>query len=423
MADIHKHDVVVIGGGPAGIAAATCAAEGGASTLLVDDNPRLGGQVWRSSQSADLPTERGRWIERFKASGCRTLSGTRIVDRLESNLLLADNDEGVRLLEFSKLILATGARELLLPFPGWTLPNVFAAGGLQALVKGGVPVEGKRIVVVGTGPLLLAVASYLRKHRANVLLIAEQASFLRVVNFGTCLLSSPAKLSQALNMALALRGVKFRFGCWPIAARGDEILREVELQSVAGTFTIPCDYLACGYGLVPNLELPLLLGCEVVNGFVAVDEFQQTSIAGIYCAGEPTGIGGVDAALCEGQIAGLAATGRDRQARTLRGARTQAKRFERRLSSTFAIRPELRELCDAGTLVCRCEDVSYGRLQRMTSWREAKLQTRCGMGACQGRTCGAAAEFLFGWHASNTRPPVFPARVETLAMQIAVSQK
>ena len=423
MIDIRHHEVVVIGGGPAGIAAATCAAENGASTVLVDDNLRPGGQIWRSSLESDLPNEARDWLDRFNASGCKLFCGTRIVDRVGPNLLLAESEQGAELVEFSQLILATGARERLLPFPGWTLPNVFAVGGLQALVKGGAPIDGKRVVLAGTGPLLIAVAGYLKKHGANILLIAEQTPWSRLLNFGARLWSSPAKLSQAWGLAVELAGVKFNSSCWPVAARGDEVVREVEFQNPSGKFSVSCDYFACGFGLVPNLELPRLLGCEIVNGFVAVDDWQQASIAGIYCAGEPSGIGGVESALCEGQIAGLAATGHKEEARTLFRAQAKAKQIEQRLASAFALRSELRELCADDTLVCRCEDVSFSRLQRMTNWREAKLQTRCGMGACQGRICGAAAEYLFDWEATNTRPPVFPARVETLAAEIVASQE
>jgi len=421
MSNGHQCDVLVIGGGPAGIAAATCAAESGASTLLVDDNPRLGGQIWRSTAANDIPGQARRWLNKFKASGCRALCDVHIVDCIGDKVLRGESGRGIQTFMYSKLVLATGARERLLPFPGWTLPNVFAAGGLQALVKGGAPIQRKRVVVAGTGPLLLAVASYLKRRGAKILCVAEQAPWERVAHFGVGLWSRPTKLLQAAAMGAALGAVDFKAGCWPVAARGDGVLREVDFHGSGGRFTLACDYLACGFGLVPNLELPRLLGSEVVNGFVAVDEWQQTSIAGVYCAGEPTGIGGVDSALAEGHIAGLAAAGRRHQARSFFRSRATAREFEEVLSATFRLRPELRSLCGGDTLVCRCEDVRFDRLRQMTGWREAKLQTRCGMGSCQGRTCGTAAEFLFGWDAVHTRPPVFPARVETLAADTVAS--
>jgi NADPH-dependent 2,4-dienoyl-CoA reductase/sulfur reductase-like enzyme len=169
--DRQQHfDVLVIGGGPAGIAAAARAAESGARVGIVDDNPRLGGQIWRGG-SEDKTSEASRWIERLHASGASILAGFRVVHQPEAGVLLAENLDRACELSYKKLILATGARERFLPFPGWTLPNVMGAGGLQAMVKGGLPIRGKRVVVAGTGPLLLAVAATLRKLGAEVVMI------------------------------------------------------------------------------------------------------------------------------------------------------------------------------------------------------------------------------------------------------------
>lgn len=416
-------DVVVVGGGPAGMAAAACAAESGARTALFDDNPRLGGQIWRASVDGLTGGDSRSWQLRVQRSAAQIFAGVQIVDCPERGLLIGESDTDSFPIRYSRLILATGARERLLPFPGWTLPNICGAGGLQSLVKSGLDIRGKRVAVAGTGPLLLAIASYLRQHGAEVAIIAEQTSSVKLARFALSLCASPAKLRQAWSLRRELSRIPFRTGCWPVAARGDDALKEVQFQSVRGRFIISCDYLAYGFGLVPNVELPRLLGCDVQDGFVVVDEWQQTSVDGIYCAGEPTGIGGVDAAICEGQIAGLTAAGRAQEARKLFSERARGKRFEELLRSTFELRPELRSLCDAATVVCRCEDVVFRHLEGMRSWREAKLHTRCGMGACQGRTCGTSTEFLFGWQAVHTRPPVFPTRVETLAGEPASSEK
>jgi NADPH-dependent 2,4-dienoyl-CoA reductase/sulfur reductase-like enzyme len=166
---------------------------------------------------------------------------------------------------------------------------------------------------------------------------------------------------------------------------------------------------------VPNTEIQQLLGCQLNNGYVHVNELQETTVKDIFCAGEPTGIAGVESALIEGQIAGLAAIGRAADARKLFAARSKAQRFGRLLDRAFRLRPDLRAIPTASTIVCRCEDVSCSRLQPHTSWRTAKLQTRCGMGPCQGRVCGPATQFLFNWNPESVRPPIFPARVESLA--------
>ncbi|MGH9482786.1 MAG: FAD-dependent oxidoreductase, partial [Terriglobales bacterium] len=308
---------------------------------------------------------------------------------------------------YEKLMLATGARERFLPFPGWTLPHVLGAGGLQALAKGSLPLAGKRVVVAGAGPLLLAVAAYLRQHGAAVAAVCDQASWTALARFSLAL---PAKkLVQAAQLGRSLQGVPIWMNAWPVEARpgGVVIHRSGQFREIA------CDYLACGFHLVPNTELAALLGCATQRGAVVVDGDQQTTIAGIYCAGEPTGIGGVELALAQGEIAGLAAAGRAAPA-ALRLRREKLRRFALRLERVTSLRPELRRLPRPETLVCRCEDVPFARLQEHTAWRAAKLHTRCGMGPCQGRVCGPACEFLLGWQPDSVRPPIFPATLSAL---------
>jgi NADPH-dependent 2,4-dienoyl-CoA reductase/sulfur reductase-like enzyme len=175
-----------------------------------------------------------------------------------------------------------------------------------------------------------------------------------------------------------------------------------------------CDVLACGFGLVPNLDLPRLLGCETTAEGVVVDASQRTSRDGVFATGELCGIAGVEHALATGAIAGLAAAGRGTP-RSLAARRARETGFARRLARAFALRDELRSLARPDTTVCRCEDVSLGRLAVAGSAREAKLLTRAGMGACQGRVCGAALAFLRGFAPDSVRPPVVPVPVAVLA--------
>ena len=123
-----------------------------------------------------------------------------MVHQPEEGVLLAENLGGFCELKYGKLVLAPGARERFLPFPGWTLPNVMGAGGLQAMVKCGLPIRGKRVIVAGTGPLLLAVADYLRKHGAEIPVICEQACWRSLAKFGLALVSWPAKIVQGLSL-------------------------------------------------------------------------------------------------------------------------------------------------------------------------------------------------------------------------------
>jgi NADPH-dependent 2,4-dienoyl-CoA reductase/sulfur reductase-like enzyme len=313
------------------------------------------------------------------------------------------------------MVLATGARELFLPFPGWTLPNVLGAGGLQAMVKSGLPIAGRSVVVAGSGPLLLAVASFLKKKGAVVRSIAEQAPMGKLARFGAGLWSDPDKLQQAIGLRISLGGVPYRAGWWPVEALGDDSVRAVTLTNGRRTRTEPCDYLACGFGLVPNLELPTLLGCDLGPDGTVVDQWQRTTVPGVFCAGEAAGIGGLDSAWLEGKVAGLAAVGKLDGARYFFRDRDKARRFARRLERTFALRDELKRLARPETIVCRCEDVTAGALASRTSWVDAKLQTRCGMGPCQGRICGGAVRFLYGWPRGSVRPPIFPTAVANLA--------
>lgn len=411
----HVFDVLVVGGGPAGMAAAARAAECGVRVGVVDDNPALGGQIWRRGSENTQPEEAGKWQHLIQGRGVTVFCGKKIVHQPVPGVLLAEGASDLSELRYRNLVLATGARERFLPFPGWTLPNVMGAGGLQAMVKSGLPIRGKRVVVAGTGPLLLAVAAYLHLHGAEIPLVCEQVSWSSLTRFAMALVGQPGKIVQAIRLKKDMAGVPVAANSWPLAAHGQDALKRVTISRAGRPTTIECDYLACGFHLVPNTELAALLGCQLDSGCVRVDEFQRTTVSGIFCTGEPTGIGGVELSLIEGQIAGFAAGGRPAEAQKLFAARRKLQSFARSLNHAFRLRDELRKLASDDTIVCRCEDVRHSQLREHSSWRAAKLYTRCGMGPCQGRICGPATEFLFQWKPDSVRPPIFPARVESLA--------
>src|SRR3954471_5045967 len=321
-----QFDVLVVGGGPAGLAAASSAAEHGVRVGLVDDNPALGGQIWRQGIAGVNP-EAESWIRKLHSTGVEMICDARVFDHPSPNLLLAEVQDDLLELRYRKLILATGARERFLPFPGWTLPNVMGAGGLQALVKSGYSIRGKKVVVAGTGPLLLAVAAYLRRHGAEITMICEQTSFWRLTKFGFSVLKYRDKIAQGKALRKDLAGVPFVTSSWPVAAEGNEVLKSVSISRGSRIEKIACDLLACGFHLVPNTELAVLLGCRLQQGFVEVDRIQQTSIPGVFCAGEPTGIGGVELSIAEGQIAGHAAAGQETLARSLFSTRKKLRKF------------------------------------------------------------------------------------------------
>ena len=415
-------NILIIGGGPAGMAAGLAAAsKPDARVTLIDDNPRLGGQIWRSELGKTKSPDAARLVTAIDAKKINIINNAPVFAASGHDSVRAETPSGTVEFRYEKLILATGARERFLPFPGWTLPGVFGAGGLQALVKGGLKIENKRIVVAGTGPLLLVVAEYLKSKGAKVLAIAEQTPASKLNKFALRLWRYPSKITQGIALKAKLLGIPYLSDSWVTSATcgSPHEVRASRLNSVTlikngKTRSIDCDHLAVGFHLVPNTELASLLGCEIANSFVSVDEFQRTTCENVFCAGEPTGIGGVEASVVEGKIAGYAATGEIDEARKLFREREKTRRFGEALNTAFALRGELKSLADNETLVCRCEDVNYERLKGFDSWRTAKLQTRCGMGPCQGRICGAATEFLFDWTVGAARPPIFPVKLENL---------
>lgn len=426
-----QHDIVIVGAGPAGLGAACAASESGATVALIDETPWLGGQIWRGAKTQTSNPQARNWIRRFRQTKTVVLDRTTVIASPKAGVLLCERDQKPVQIHFKKLILATGARELFLPFPGWTLPGITGPGGLQSLAKNGWPVNGKRVVIAGSGPLLLAVAVGLKKLGATIVSISEQAPQSTIAKFALFLSRYPSKIWQGIQLKFQLTGIPYRYGVWPVRAEGDQQINRVTLTDGQATWTEQCDYLACGLGLVPNIELPLALGCELVSSdkvapvalrpacsdFVWVDSNQATSVPNIYCAGEPTGIGGADCALVEGQIAGYTATNNNSKAEALFSERASWHRFRTALAAAFTLRPELKSLATDETLLCRCEDVTLGRVRQFNGWRDAKLQTRCGMGACQGRICGAASKFILGWGMESVRPPVLPALVGSLVSE------
>lgn len=410
-------DIVVVGAGPAGLNAAHAAAREGATVALLDDNPRAGGQIWRQGPGHSPQAPLHALLTALHAQDNVTLfASTRVIAPLGSRgLLLEAADRGGFSVTYERLILATGARERLLPFAGWTLPGVTGAGALQALIKGGMPVRGERIVIAGSGPLLIAALATARAAGAHVVAVVEQASMANVARFSASLLAEPAKLWQAARMTRGLAGLRYWTGSVVRAAHGDGRVERVTIRRGQQEFTLACERIACGYGLVPNITLAQALGCAVTEaGEIVVDRDQRTSIVCVLAAGECTGVGGAERAVVEGRIAGLVASQAAGSRIALDQQRARWRRFGQRVATAFALQDAARAMPADATLLCRCEDVSIGEVRAYPDWREAKLHTRCGMGACQGRICGAAANLYFGWQAAAPRPPFSPTSIGVL---------
>ncbi|MDR5857264.1 FAD-dependent oxidoreductase [Caballeronia sp. LZ062] len=408
-------DIAIVGAGPAGLEAAHVATQAGARVALIDDNPRAGGQIWRQGPGAAPSPPLRSWLD---TTGARPnldlMNASKVAAALDGKRLLLERDGAPCAVGYAKLILATGARERLLPFEGWTLPGVTGAGGLQALIKGGVPVRGERIVVAGSGPLLLAAADTARRHGAHVRAVVEQAPLRRVARFVASLAATPSKFAQAAALVSALGVARYRAGSVVVKAHGVERVEGVTIRTGAGEETIEAERIACGYGLVPNATLGLALGCDVdPGGAIAVDDHQRTSLADVFAAGECTGIGGMELARVEGACAAYAALGASVDPR-LERERRRWRAFAARVERAFALGPAARALPPATTLICRCEDVSVGEVASHANWRDAKLHTRCGMGPCQGRICGETAALYFGWPRATAHEPLVPVRIDTL---------
>jgi NADPH-dependent 2,4-dienoyl-CoA reductase/sulfur reductase-like enzyme len=410
-------DVAVIGAGPAGLAAAVAARRAGASVVMIDAAPMPGGQIWRHTSRAARPADAAPWIEAAAETGVSIQSSSTVV-AAERNAdgawsLLVEQDEGWMTVRARAVVLATGARELFLPFPGWTLPGVVGIGGLQALVKSGLDVAGKRVALLGSGPLMLPVAALLAQRGARLVLVGEQTSWLRMQAFA--LTVGPKLLREGARYRVQFRDVRYRSGLWVSRANGDSGVREVVATDGRTSRTVACDFLGVGFGLVPNLDLARLFACAIGAGTVQVDDDQCTTVPGVFAAGEATGVAGVHIAVAEGTIAGAAAAGAPTRDTRVRRERDRGRRYADRLAHAFALRDELRSIATPETIVCRCEDVPLGAIHADWSARQAKLYRRVGMGPCQGRVCGAALRFLRGWEDDTVRPPAHPSMLGTLA--------
>lgn len=421
MAEGLRVDVAVVGAGPAGLAAAAAAGAAGRRVLVLDESLRPGGQIWRPGPERPPAGARALLAELDRA-GVQVRSGAAVFDgwRQDGAWRLAAATPGGRLdVAAESVVLACGARERFLPFPGWTLPGVLGAGGGQALLKEGLDLAGAPVLVAGTGPLLMPVAATVRRHGGRLAAVLEQAPWSRVLGLAPLLATRPAKAAQALGLAWATLGSPYRPGWWVAEALGRERLEAVRITDGRRERTLPCQWLFCGFGLVPNLELGRWLGCALDGEALAVDGGQRTSQERLFAAGEVGGVAGVDAALAEGRIAGLGAAGAwdpdSAAGRGLAAARDRARAMGRRLEALFALRPELRALPSPDTLVCRCEDVPAGAVDPAWGARETKLCTRAGMGPCQGRVCGPILAWRSGHGPDTVRMPLKVVTVADLA--------
>ncbi|MFD5142066.1 NAD(P)/FAD-dependent oxidoreductase [Streptomyces sp. NPDC058401] len=438
-------DLAVVGAGPAGLAAAVAAAGLGLRVTLLDAGERPGGQYFRHPApglGAARPEALHHGWSDF-ASREAALRGHVAAGRItylsqhhvwtvtpESSVWIlhavVGPDEAPAAVRARAVLIATGAYERQLPFPGWTLPGVVGAGGAQAMLKGGLVLPGRRVVVAGSGPLLLAVAGSLAAAGARVPAVVEAAAYTGYAAHVPALLRNPGKLAEGATYggALLRHGVRLLTRHAVTEAHGTGRVEAVTVarldrdwRPVPGTGRrIPCDAVAVGHGLVPQLELATGLGCATrpspdATVALELDAEQRTSVPGVWSAGETGGIGGAQLALVEGEIAAHSVAGRPVPARLVR-TRTRLRAFAAAMAGAHRPGPGWTGWLREDTDVCRCEEVPAGRIREAVEdlgardARTVKLLTRAGMGWCQGRMCGPAVAALAGTDPAPDRRPL-----------------
>ncbi len=425
----HQGDLLILGAGPAGLSAAEVALAFGMRVLLIDQQPAAGGQLWRQGAGSPWPRSRQqRFAPLLAHPNLRFLPGHQLAMWCDRDRALLQNAQGEAVsVHAAQVLLASGARELVPPFPGWTLPGVTGAGGLQAMAKGGVDLAGQSVVLTGSGPLLLASAATLSGSGARVRGIFEMQSRRRMRALATRMLAYPRRLWEALQLRRRCARVPYECGWRLLRAEGRGRLEAALLADPNGRERrIACNRLGVSFGLVPNVEsaagLDLRMRSDRQFPALWVDAEQRCSVSGIFAAGEITGVGGGALAELEGRIAALAMVDAPDQMRRAQRARDAALSFAKLIAEHFACTPEMLPNPDPATIFCRCEDVPWSAAlpgshtdPACKDWRSLKLASRIGMGACQGRICGAIAR-AYGLPAEiSSRPPVAPVAAATLA--------
>ena len=468
-----SRSLIIIGGGPAGMAAAIEAARAGLNLTLIDEAPRLGGQVYRRPPEA-FRVEDAERLGRDFARGERLraefseiaerveiLSGTSVLGVWPDREVLWARDDVSGVFRAERLIIAGGAYDRPVPFPGWTLPGVMTAGGVQVLMKTMRVRPGRRALVAGTGPLILGAAHRLHEMGVEVVSVLEAGDH----RWATGNVASAAGEWGTIDdvrtslEALSRAGIPLLLNHTIFEAHGPGEVEAAVYGPVEPETWRPLkeysrrvdvDLVVLGFGFVPNSELTHLASCRhsytpQLGGWVPVrDGLMQTTVPGLFAVGDGAGIGGVLVALEEGRIAGITAaelagtisadeatgrrTGPNDRLLSLAGVRAA-------LGEVSRIKPGLLELLSPETIACRCEEVTYAEVRAAVAegakdLQSVKLLTRLGMGPCQGRNCAPH----IGMHLChvtgrtpevvgriNPRPPTKPVTLGALAAMEGVS--
>jgi thioredoxin reductase len=435
-------DVAVVGGGPAGLNAAIEAARLGASVVVIDENPQLGGQIYRQLpraftvlKSRDLGADSVVGQELLEQVGrlpISVMTGATVWGCFEPRMLeVAQGTRSFRI-EARAVVIATGAYDRPVPLPGWTLPGVMTVGAAQTLLKSQRILPRGRIVFAGTGPLLLVVAAQLAKAGAKITAVVDTVPPLRALRHLPALLGAWPLTRKGLDCHLTLRRARVPWFAPAIlvAIDGDQDVRRCTIARATEDWTpvpgtersLDADTVCLGYGLVPSIEL--LSACECALRYderadvwlPERSEDCETSVPGVFAVGDGAGVAGVLVASEEGRIAGIAAArraGRPDDAETSSRRRTARKglariqAFRATMDAIYRPGPGLYSLATPSTTICRCEevracDIADALNAGADSLSQVKAWTRAGMGLCQARMCGAATTHLVATHLGVT---------------------
>jgi len=452
-------DLLVVGAGPAGMAAAVAARRHGLTVLVVDAQPAPGGQIWRAVETV-AATARGARLGAAYRSGAERAAAFRACGaiyeprsqlwQIEPGFRAFLTQEGkARTVTAKVVILATGAQERPVPFPGWTLPGILTVGAAQILLKTADEVPEKPVWIAGTGPLPLLYITQLLAAGGKI------AGFLDTRPRGRMraalpqlprALSGLGDLAKGLAWTLALKraGVPVIHHVMELVAEGEGRLQTLRYRTEDGReSSAPAEVLLVHEGVVPSIHASLVLGCAVEwhamqKCYVPkLDAWGESSQAGIFVAGDGAGIGGAEAAELRGQVAGLKAavkvdalgeSAAEVEARPLRRRLARALALRPFLDTLFAPRPQVFAPADA-TIVCRCEEITAGDIRARAALgrpgpNQLKSFTRVGMGPCQGRQCGYSVMSIVaavqqrpvgdvGFY--RVRPPLKPVTLGELA--------
>jgi NADPH-dependent 2,4-dienoyl-CoA reductase/sulfur reductase-like enzyme len=453
-------ELAVVGAGPAGLAAAAQAVDLGLAVTLVDAFDLPGGQYYKQTpptlgETAAPDGHARQLLGAVEGDAVRLLAGTAVWglfpetgperSRMDDGFLLSlYGPPGTsRRLRARTVILAPGAYDRPVPFPGWTLPGVMTAGAALTLVKHQHVLPGRRILLSGTGPLQLVLARHLVEAGAELAGVLDANPFpWRGWRHVTGAWGQWARLREGWESWRAMQkaGASIRWGRWVRRAEGDGCVERAVIGPVEGSpaggpgETVAVDTICLGYGFIPAIQLSRLAGCEhhyrlVQRSYAPVrDEWLETTLAGLFVVGDGAGIGGKDVARLEGRLAALGAARTlnrsvaSDQVAALRRDLERQRRFAAVLDALFPLSAHLVHLLTDDTVLCRCEEITVGEVRRAisegaTTVSAVRMLTRAGMGRCQGRMCGASlAELLARELAqpveaigqATPRPPVVP---------------